>query len=102
MLLDIQKLKISFDSTAVVNNFSLQLEPSKIMGIVGESGSGKSLSVLSILCILPKNAQLEYEKLSFDGTSLNTSDKKRLRKLRGREISMIFQEPMSSLNPSMT
>lgn len=102
MLLDIQKLKISFDSTAVVNNFSLQLEPSKIMGIVGESGSGKSLSVLSILGILPKNAQLEYEKLSFDGRSLNTSDNKRLRKLRGREVSMIFQEPMSSLNPSMT
>ncbi|RRO15954.1 ABC transporter ATP-binding protein [Flavobacteriaceae bacterium 14752] len=102
MLLDIQNLKISFNNNTVVNNFSLQLKPSKILGIVGESGSGKSLSVLSILGILPKNAQLAYKKLFFDGKPLNSADKKHLRKLRGREISMIFQEPMSSLNPSMT
>lgn len=102
MLLDIQNLKVSFDNNRVVNNFSLQLEPSKILGIVGESGSGKSLSVLSILGILPKNAQLDYEKLFFNGKSLDASDNKHLRTLRGREISMIFQEPMSSLNPSMT
>jgi len=102
MLLDIQNLKISFNSKTVVNNFSLQLEPSNILGIVGESGSGKSLSVLSILGILPKNAQLDYKKLSFNGKSLDSADNKHLRKLRGREISIIFQEPMISLNPSMT
>ncbi|QTY26021.1 ABC transporter ATP-binding protein [Flavobacterium sp. CS20] len=102
MLLDIQNLKISFSNNTVVSNFSLQLKPSKILGIVGESGSGKSLSVLSILGILPKNAILNFKKLNFDGKDLNFKDKKRLRAIRGREISMIFQEPMSSLNPSMT
>lgn len=102
MLLDIQNLNISFSNNTVVKNFSLQLESSKIVGIVGESGSGKSLSALSILGILPKKAQLHYKKLEFDGKPLNSKDKKALRNIRGREISMIFQEPMSSLNPSMT
>jgi len=102
MLLNIQNLNISFDDKVVVKNFSLQLESSKILGIVGESGSGKSLSVLSILGILPKNACVSFDKLEFDKKNLLISNSKQMRKIRGREISMIFQEPMSSLNPSMT
>ena len=102
MLLNIQNLNISFDDKVVVKNFSLQLESSKILGIVGESGSGKSLSVLSILGILPKNASVSFDKLEFNQKNLLISNSKQMRKIRGREISMIFQEPMSSLNPSMT
>jgi peptide/nickel transport system ATP-binding protein len=101
MLLDIENLQISFDDNVVVNNFNLKLENSKILGIVGESGSGKSLSVLSILGLLPKQANITYSKMVFDGENLNL-DNNKIRKIRGREISMIFQEPMSSLNPSMT
>ena len=102
MLLDIQNLNISFDDNVVVNNFSLQLDKSKILGIVGESGSGKSLSVLSILGILPKNADVSFDKLEFNEKNLKAFHSKDMRKIRGREISMIFQEPMSSLNPSIT
>ena len=102
MLLDIQNLKISFDEKVVVKDFSLQLDKSKILGIVGESGSGKSLSALSILGILPKNASFSFKSMKFDGRDLDTHHQHKMRKLRGLEISMIFQEPMSSLNPSMT
>lgn len=102
MLLDIQNLNISFDDNVVVKDFSLQLEKSKILGIVGESGSGKSLSVLSILGLLPKNARVSFDKLEFDEKNLKAFHSKDMRKIRGREMSMIFQEPMSSLNPSIT
>ncbi len=102
MLLDIENLKISFGNNVVVKDFSLQLDRSKILGIVGESGSGKSLSVLSILGILPKNATYTFDKLEFDKTDLKSYQNKQMQNIRGREISMIFQEPMSSLNPSMT
>ena len=102
MILDIENLQISFDEKIVVNNFSLKLENSKILGIVGESGSGKSLSVLSILGILPKTANLRYDKMEFNGQRINPKNNKKIKAIRGKEISMIFQEPMSSLNPSMT
>jgi len=102
MILDVENLQISFDEKIVVNNFSLKLENSKILGIVGESGSGKSLSVLSILGILPKKANLKYGKMEFNGQRINPKNNKKIKAIRGKEISMIFQEPMSSLNPSMT
>jgi peptide/nickel transport system ATP-binding protein len=102
MLLDIQNLNISFEDKPVLKNFNLKLQPNKILGIVGESGSGKSLSVLSILGILPKNAHVEVDKLSFNGVALNKLNSKNKQSIRGNQISMIFQEPMSSLNPSIT
>ncbi len=102
MLLNIQNLNISFDSKSVVRNFNLALESNTILGIVGESGSGKSLSVLSVLGILPKNASVEVQKMAFEGQDLNKIQSNKIQSFRGREISMIFQEPMSSLNPSMT
>jgi peptide/nickel transport system ATP-binding protein len=101
MILDIENLQISFDQKTVVKSFSLKLENSKILGIVGESGSGKSLSVLSILGILPKTANLRYDKMEFNGQRINPKNNKKIKAIRGKEISMIFQEPMSSLNPSM-
>jgi len=102
MLFDIQNLNVSFQQTKVLRNFSLQLKTNTILGIVGESGSGKSLSVLSILNLLPKMATLEVNKMCFDGKDLKNADENLKRKLRGHDISIIFQEPMSSLNPSMT
>jgi len=102
MLLNIENLQIGFDDKLVVKAFNLKLEHSKILGIVGESGSGKSLSVLSILGILPKSASLQYDKMLFDDKTLHPKDNNKIKSIRGREISMIFQDPMSSLNPSMT
>lgn len=102
MLLRIKNLNISFGKKKVLEDFNLELHPNTILGIVGESGSGKSLSVLSVLGILPKNASVEVETLSFENTELQKLTKKQQQSLRGKAISMIFQEPMSSLNPSMS
>jgi peptide/nickel transport system ATP-binding protein len=102
MLLDIQGLNIKFVENQILKNFNLQLESNTILGIVGESGSGKSLSVLSILGLLPKNAGVEVNKMIFQNVNLQKLTNKRKQAIRGKEISMIFQEPMSSLNPSMT
>ncbi len=102
MLLDIQDLNLKFDDRHVLKSFDLQLNTNSILGIVGESGSGKSLSVLSILGILPKKARLLAKKMAFNALELQQLTQKQQKSIRGREISMIFQEPMSSLNPAMT
>lgn len=104
-MLKVKDLNIKFfqDKTeiSVVKKISFQLKKNQILGIVGESGSGKSLTSLSIMGLLPKNAVLEGEIL-FDGKNILELDQKELLKIRGNKIGMIFQEPMSSLNPTMT
>ena len=85
----------------VLKNVSFQLERNQILGVVGESGSGKSLASLSLIGLLPENAVTEGEIL-FQGVDLLKLKQKNLRKIRGNKIGMIFQEPMSSLNPTMT
>lgn len=102
MLLDIQHLNIGFGKQLIVKNFSVKLNDSTILGIVGESGSGKSLSVLSMIGLLPKHANVNASHIIFDGLDLLSIKKKKLKSIRGSKIAMIFQEPMSSLNPSMT
>jgi len=77
------------------------LQDNEILGIVGESGSGKSISTLAVLGLLPKNARITSGSIEFEGKDLENFSNKEFRRIRGKEISMIFQEPMSSLNPSM-
>jgi oligopeptide transport system ATP-binding protein len=72
------------------------------IGIVGESGSGKSVSMLSLLKLLPQNAKLEADSVLFDGIELVNTDQKAMRKMLGNDIGMIFQDPMTSLNPLFT
>ncbi|OYU80973.1 MAG: ABC transporter ATP-binding protein [Flavobacterium sp. BFFFF1] len=105
-LLTIQDLEISFRGKdgwqPVIHHISYSLFENEILGIVGESGSGKSVSSLAIMGLLPK----EISKLSsgcalFDGKDVSKLNQKELQLLRGNEVSMIFQEPMSSLNPSL-
>ena len=71
----------------------------EFFGIVGESGSGKSVTSMSILRLLADTARIKEGKIVFDGTDLLGLSKKELRQIRGEKISMIFQDPMSSLNP---
>ena len=105
-LLDVNNLSISFQSDGIdkeiIHHISYTLNKNEILGIVGESGSGKSVSTLAILGLLPKQiSKITSGSILFnekDLTQLNTKD---FQKIRGSEISMIFQEPMSSLNPSM-
>ena len=101
-LLEVRDLSVRFDTddgtTHAVDRMSLQLEPRQVLGIVGESGCGKSVTALSILGLLPKTATVTGSA-RFQGRELLGASGSRLRKVRGREISFVFQEPMTSLNP---
>lgn len=104
-VLSISRLSISFKQQInyqlVVNKISFDLYTNEILAIVGESGSGKSVSSLAILGLLPKKiAKIEGSILLGNHSLIGLTDSE-LQKIRGREVSMIFQEPMSSLNPSM-
>lgn len=86
-----------------VDHISLDLHKGKSLGIVGESGSGKSILAKSILKLLPKNASVSSKsRIYFDGLDLNQMSPKTLNSVRGFHVAMIFQDPMSSLNPVMT
>ncbi|WP_339919330.1 ABC transporter ATP-binding protein [uncultured Flavobacterium sp.] len=105
-LLSVQNLEISFKKegvyTAVIKNISYDLQQNEILGIVGESGSGKSVSSLAIMGLLPATiSRISAGEILFDSKNVGHLSEKELQQLRGNEIAMIFQEPMSSLNPSL-
>lgn len=101
-LLAIKDLSISFKENEVIHGISYSLKANKILGIVGESGSGKSVSSLAVLGLLPKKNVTITGEIKYNNQNLTTLTNKGFQHIRGNEISMIFQEPMSSLNPSMT
>jgi ABC-type microcin C transport system duplicated ATPase subunit YejF len=98
-VLSVKNLSISFGDSKAVSGLSFTLESGKTLAIVGESGSGKSVSSLAIMGLLPKQAKISADQMRFVETDLLTADATTHRKLRGREMTMIFQEPMTSLNP---
>jgi oligopeptide/dipeptide ABC transporter ATP-binding protein len=104
-LLNIKDLSIFFrsikGSIKVVSGLNFEINEAEVFGLVGESGCGKSLTALSIMGILPQNAFAKGE-IVFKGNNLLELDKESMRRLRGKELSMIFQEPMTSLNPVLT
>ncbi len=85
-----------------VNDVSYSVEPGKTLGVVGESGSGKSVSAMSILQLLDGNGYIESGSIFFDGKDMAKLSKSEIEKIRGNDISVIFQEPMTSLNPIFT
>jgi len=105
-LLEIRDLSVSFATAGgpflAVDSVSLDVDSGDIQAIVGESGSGKSVAMLAMMGLLPWNAKVTAERLAFDGVDLLTLDANARRKIIGRDITMIFQEPMSSLNPCFT
>lgn len=105
-LLDVKNLKTTFyideGNVQAVRGVSLHVNKGESLGIVGESGSGKSVSMLSIVKLLPDNAKIEADSINFDGIELLDKDNKFMRFIRGKEIGMIFQDPMTSLNPLFT
>lgn len=106
-LLKVTDLSISFFNNKVENevihSISFSVFKNEILGIVGESGSGKSVSSLALMGLLPKIvSKITNGEIIFEATNLLSLSKPELQSIRGKDISMIFQEPMSSLNPSMT
>lgn len=103
MLLDVKKLEINFfDHDApetVVHDLSFSLKEGEILGIVGESGSGKSMTAMAIAGLLSRKDMEKKGEIFYGGKNLLTCPRKELRQIQGKEISMIFQEPMTSLNP---
>ncbi|WP_456279551.1 ABC transporter ATP-binding protein [Bacillus sp. AK128] len=93
------KFKSAKDTVTAVNNVSFQLKEGETVALVGESGSGKSITALSIMGLIPKHAGFVEGSITIKGKQLNNLPPKQMRKIRGRDISMIFQEPMTSLNP---
>ena len=100
-LLSIKNLTINIGDQVILSNVSFDLKKNEVLGLVGESGSGKSFTALSVLDLINiKNLKTEGQ-IIFDGKELSKLSNKEYQKIRGKEISIIFQEPMSSLNPSM-
>ncbi len=102
-ILQIENLKTSFMTSngevQAVRGVSFSVEKGEIVGLVGESGSGKSVTSMSILKLLADTARIKEGKILFEGQDLTQCSRAQMRKIRGGKISMIFQDPMSSLNP---
>ncbi len=105
-LLEVQNLSTYFytDEGVVkaVNDVSYSLEPGETMGIVGESGCGKSVGALSILRLVPYPGRIVSGRVIFQGTDLMSLSNREIQRIRGRRIGIVFQEPMTSLNPVLT
>ena len=105
-ILKVENLSTSFftenGEIRAVRNVSFELDKGKILGIVGESGSGKSVTVYSLLGLLPKNARVVNGSVKLFGRELIGASEKEMQKIRGNRISIIFQDPMTSLNPTYT
>src|SRR4051812_21678022 len=96
-ILSVKDLKISFGDFIAVNDISFDIRKGETLAVVGESGSGKSLTALAIMGLLPANAVVKGQMTFLHGQNSTAS----FQQLRGKEIAMVFQEPMSSLNPVM-
>jgi peptide/nickel transport system ATP-binding protein len=106
-MLSIENLRVVFHGdrgrrTVAVDGVSLELARGQTLGIVGESGSGKSVTSLAVMGLLPKDTAEVTGRVTFDGVSLLDLPDRAMRDLRGDRLAMIFQEPMTSLNPSYT
>ena len=99
-LLKIDNLCISINKNDIIKDVSIQINKGEMIGLVGESGCGKSLTALSIIKLIDENVmKVKSGEIQFLGKNLLSKTEKELEKIRGKEISMIFQEPMTSLNP---
>ena len=105
-LLEVEDLSVEFATASgpfrAVDQVSFSVDESEVLAIVGESGSGKSVAMLAVMGLLPWTATITAKRMTFEGHDLTTIKPRERRRLVGREMAMIFQEPMSSLNPCFT
>jgi dipeptide transport system ATP-binding protein len=105
-LLEIENLIVEFETASgpfrAVDGVSLKVDQREVLAVVGESGSGKSVSMLAIMGLLPWTAKVSADKALFDGKDMLSMSPSERRRIVGRDVAMIFQEPMASLNPCFT
>lgn len=101
-LLQVRDLHIHIGDQHLVRGVDLSISAGECLALVGESGSGKSLTALSLMQLLPSNARLEHREWLFEGQDMRSVNEAGWRKLRARRIAMVFQNPMTALNPTMT
>lgn len=105
-LLNIRNLTVKFatatGSFTAVDGIDVHVDKGEVLAIVGESGSGKSVSMLAVMGLLPDTATITADEMTYDGQDISNLSRAERRRLIGREITMIFQEPVASLNPSFT
>jgi dipeptide transport system ATP-binding protein len=105
-LLEIKNLTVSFDTSVgvfkAVEGIDLSVDAREVLAIVGESGSGKSVEMLALMGLLPSAATVTADRMTFDGKDMLTMSRADKRKIVGKDIAMIFQEPIASLNPCFT
>ena len=105
-LLSVQGLHVAFNTsrgrTEALTDVSFDVDRNEVVAIVGESGSGKSVTALSVMGLLPRSGEVAAGRIAFEGRDLLSLDAKAMRQIRGRDIAMIFQDPMTSLNPILT
>ena len=101
-LLDVDQLSVNFSGFKAVDGVSLAVDAGEVVGVVGESGSGKSVTALALMGLIEAPGQVSAKRLEFDGRDLLTMPERQRRQMLGRDIAMIFQDPMTSLNPCFT
>jgi peptide/nickel transport system ATP-binding protein len=101
-LLEVEDLEVAFGDVSAVRGASLAIERGETHCLVGESGCGKSVTALAVMGLLARNATRRAARLAFDGQDLRGLDERGMSRLRGHRMAMIFQEPMTSLNPAYT
>ena len=105
-LLEIKNLSVGFDTSAglfmAVQGIDMSVDSREVLAIVGESGSGKSVAMLAVMGLLPNTATVTADRMAFEGRDLLTMSGSDRRKIIGKDIAMIFQEPVASLNPCFT
>lgn len=105
-LLDIRNLTVAFDTSVglfkAVDGIDVSVEAREVLAIVGESGSGKSVAMLAVMGLLPTSATVTADRMAFEGRDLLTMTPAERRRIIGKDIAMIFQEPVASLNPCFT
>jgi peptide/nickel transport system ATP-binding protein len=101
-LLEVEGLTIAFPGALAVRGASFTVAPGETLALVGESGCGKSITALSVMRLLPAGAKVTAGRIQFDGQNLTTLPERAMRGLRGKALSLILQEPMTSLNPVLS
>ncbi|GAB7524297.1 ABC transporter ATP-binding protein [Paraburkholderia sp. 2C] len=101
-LLTIRNLAVDFGGLAAVDRVNLSVAPGEVVGVVGESGSGKSVTMMALMGLIDAPGKVSADEISFDGKNLLSASPKERRKIIGKDIAMVFQDALTSLNPSYT